>query len=437
MINFELLTMSKREIERYGIIKQLRAGKINGTVAAKMMTLSIRQTKRLKRREAKYGAKGLVHASRGKTSHNKIRKKEREKIVSIVKKNYPDFTPTLAAEKLSENHEINHNRKTIEAIMIEDGFWQKKPKKKKEVHRAWRERKAVYGEMEQFDGSYHNWFEGRGGINELCLLASIDDATGKITHAKFDHSEGVFPVFDFWQEYLLSHGKPIAVYLDKFSTYHMNIGLAKDNSDTKTQFGRAMETDLKITVITAHSPEAKGRIERLFQTLQDRLVKELRLHKISDVKKANEFLLKVFIPDFNQRFAVSARVDGDAHQHLSKQEENNLSAIFCRHEKRIVGNDFTIAHKKNWYQLLKEQSVTVMKKDWVTVEEQANGTIRIRLRGKYLNYIVLPERPKKVSAKKLPWVLAANNQFLNKPSADHPWRHRMNSEILKAKLLKV
>jgi len=437
MDNLDLFLMSKQEIERYGVIRQLRAGKINGTVAAKMMRLSVRQTKRLKKREAKHGAKGLVHGSRGKTSHNKTGKKECQKIISIIKKNYSDFTPTFAAEKLSECHNINHDRKTIEAIMIEDGFWEKKRKKKKEAHRAWRERRAVYGEMEQFDGSYHDWFEGRGGFDELCLLASIDDANGTITHAKFDQSEGVYPVFGFWQEYLLRHGKPLSVYLDKFSTYHMNIGLVKDNSDTKTQFGRAMENDLKINLITAHSPESKGRIERLFQTLQDRLVKELRLHKISDIDKANEFLLKFFIPDFNKRFAVSARTKGDSHRPLSKLEENNLSAIFCRHEKRIVGSDFTIAYKKNWLQLIKGQPVTVVKKDAVIIEEQIDETIKIRLRGKHLNYIVLPERPKKVSAKKQPWVLAATNQFSNKPLADHPWRLKMNSEILRAKLLKV
>jgi len=437
MVDLKLLLMSKREIERYSVIKQLRIGKINGTVAAKMMMLSIRQTKRLKKREAKHGAKGLIHGSRGKTSHNKIGKKERKKIISIIKKTYPDFTPTFAAEKLSENHGIKHNRKTIEAIMIEDGFWKKKPAKKKDVHRAWRERKATYGEMEQFDGSYHDWFERRGGISELCLLASIDDAEGKITHARFDHSEGVYPVFGFWQEYLLRQGKPLSVYLDKFSTYHMNMGLAKDNSDTKTQFGRAMENDLKITVITAHSPEAKGRIERLFQTLQDRLVKELRLHKISDIDKANEFLLKVFIPDFNKRFAVSARSKGDSHRPLSKLEENSLSAIFCRHEKRIVGNDFTIAYKNNWFQLTKNQPVTVMKKNSVIIEEQADETIKIRLRGKYLNYIVLPDRPKKALTKKQPWVLAASNRFSNKPSVDHPWRLKITSEILRTKLLKA
>lgn len=436
MDNFYLPLMSKREIERYSVIKQLKAGKINGTVAAKMMRLSVRQTKRLKKRVAKRGAKGLIHGLRGKISHNKINKKERKKIISIIKKSYSDFSPTLAAEKLSENHDINHDRKTIEAIMIADGFWKKKPKKKKDVHRAWRERKAVYGEMEQFDGSYHNWFEGRGGFDKLCLLASIDDANGKITHAKFDHNEGVYPVFGFWSEYLLTHGKPLSMYLDKFSTYHMNLGLAKDNSDTKTQFGRAME-DLKIDVITAHSPEAKGRIERLFQTLQDRLVKELRLHKISNIDKANEFLVKVFIPDFNKRFAVQTRSKGDSHRLLSKLEKNNLSTNLCRHEKRVVGNDFTISFKNNWLQLTKDQSVTIMKRDSVTIEEQADETIKIKLRGKYLNYTVLPERPKKVSDKKQPWVLAATSQSSNKPSADHPWRLRNTSEILKAKLLKV
>jgi hypothetical protein len=420
-----LISMSTRDLERYDVIKRLLNKQINGTTAAQQLGLSVRQIKRLKRRVKKHKAKGIVHKSRGKPSHNRIGTKERKRIVKIVKENYFDFTPTFAAEKLREAHEIDHDPKTITAIMVSAKVWKPTPAHRKEKHRAWRERKASFGEMQQFDGSYHHWFEDRSGTGESCLLASIDDATGQITHAKFDDSEGLIPVSGFWEEYLLRHGKPISLYVDKFSTYHMNNGLAVENTETKTQFKRAMETDLKITVITAHSPQAKGRVERLFATLQDRLVKELRLKNISDVKTANTFLTETFIPDYNKRFAVVPRLNTNAHRTLSEIEKKKLPSILCRHDERTVRNDWTISYRTHWYQLTKEQPVTVQKKDVVVVEERRDGTTHIRLRGKYLSYKQLPVRPQKVNQKSIAWVLPATAKLPHKPAANHPWRLRV------------
>ena len=422
MVNSLLLSMSARDIERYDVIKLLVNGQINGTEAAKRLRLSVRQVKRIKRRVKKQKAKGVIHRSRGKPSRNRLSKKERSRIMRIVTENYPDFTPTFAAEKLRENHGIDHDPKTITSIMVEANAWKPVLARHREQHRAWRERKASFGEMQQFDGSYHHWFEDRNGTSESCLLASIDDATSRITHLKFDASEGLVPVATFWEEYLLRHGKPLSLYVDKFSTYHMNNGLAVENGETKTQFQRAMEADLHVTAITAHSPQAKGRIERLFETLQDRLVKELRLQKISDIATANTFLVKTFIPDFNKRFAVVPRSTADAHRPLSKTEHNNLASILCRHDERTVRNDWTISHRTTWYPLTTEQPVTVQRKDTVIVEERRDGTVHIRLRGKYLAYKLLPERPAKVNPIKLAWVLPATATIPHQPAANHPWR---------------
>ena len=170
--------------------------------------------------------------------------------------------------------------------MIKQGLWQPKKKKQSE-HREWRQRKSFFGEMEQFDGSYEFWLEDRGPY--CCLQVAVDDAKGEITHGRFDSDEGVFPTFAFWQEYLRKNGKPANIYLDQFSTYKMTQKVAQDNHDAKTQFQRAM-TELNIRLITAYSPQAKGRVERIFGTLQDRLIKEMRLRNISTIEQANLFL---------------------------------------------------------------------------------------------------------------------------------------------------
>lgn len=244
--------------------------------------------------------------------------------------------------------------------------------------------------MEQYDESYEDWFEGRAGEGKKqCLLAAIDDATGKITKAKFDAHEGVFSTFKFWQEYLEKHGKPLNIYSDKFSTYSMNHKTAQENPDTKTQFKRATE-ELGIELILANSPQAKGRVERLFRTLQDRLVKEMRLNNINTVSEANTFLQKTFIPDFNKRFSVSPRSTANFHKKITEKEKNFFSSVFTRHEERILRNDYTISYKNIWYQLEATKALLIRKKDIVTVLEKEDGSIQMKLRGKYPDFHKLP-----------------------------------------------
>lgn len=399
-----LIPMSQKEIDRYDIIKRLIHREINGTQSADLLKLSTRQIRRLKTKVKKQGAAGLIHGNRGKASNRRISAKEKQNIIILLHRHYYDYGPTFASEKLATSHRLKRDPKTIRQIMIEQKLWQPKKKKNGSEYRAWRQRKANYGEMVQFDGSYEHWFENRAP--QCCLLAAIDDATGRIIRAKFNQHEGVFPVFDFWLEYLEKHGKPRSIYLDKFSTYKMNQRVALENHDLKTQFERAT-AQLQIETISAHSPQAKGRVERLFGTLQDRLIKELRLSNISTLAAANEFLAKVFIPQFNTKFSVKPLSETNLHGQLALTERKQLKSIFSRQTERTIQNDFTLSFKNQWYQLTKEQPATVCKKDKIIVEEHIDGCIQIRLRGKYLNYQLLPVRPQKQVQ---PWVLAATAQ---------------------------
>lgn len=423
-----LIAMSAKELDRFQIIKKLIARNLNGTEAAKLLRLSVRQVKRLKAKVIHFGVQGLIHGNRGQASHNQINDKEKKKIIALLRQHYPDFKPTFAREKLWENHRIDHDAKTIRRIMINEGLWKSRPQKRAVVYRAWRERRSCYGEMLQFDGSYEHWFEDRQNTGEVCLLAAIDDATGKIVQAKFAPHEGVFPVFGFWQEYLLTNGKPRSIYLDKFSTYNLNHRLAKENSDTLTQFERATQ-ELQIELIKANSPQAKGRVERLFGTLQDRLIKELRLANISTFEEANIFLEKTFIPKFNARFSVEPRNKTNLHQKLNQKENKQLPGIFSKQTRRTILNDFTFSFQNQWRQLIKEQPVTVCKKDVVIVEERLDKKIHIRLRGKYLNYKLLPKRPERQNALvKIPWVLPVSKAHT--PPPNHPWRLAFKASIL-------
>ena len=424
------IIMSQKEINRYDIIKKVINKELNGVDAVELLNLSARHVRRIKKRVKEKGMKGLIHGNRGRTSNRKMPDQERQNIISLIKEYYSDFGPLLASEKLEEQHKIKRDKRTVRAIMIKEGIW--KPKaKKKEKHREWRQRKASYGEMIQYDGSYEYLFEYRG--DKCCLLASIDDANSRVW-MKFDEHEGVVPTFNFWREYIERFGKPYSIYVDKFSTYSMNHKLAKENPDTLTQFQRAMEKGLNVEIIHAQSAQAKGRVEKLFKTLQDRLIKELRLNNISTMKDANKFLEEYFIPKFNVKFMVEPRTNANLHKKLTKQEVNKLDSIFSKQYQKTVRNDFTITHDKNYYQLTDNQLVTICKQDKVIVEERMDKSVHFRLRGKYLNYKLLPEKPKKINADKVNWVI--HKTTAHKPADNHPWRQIAKLEYLK-KLTKV
>jgi len=422
----KLIVMTEKESMRYDLIQSLIDGKINGTDASKQIGVTVRHIKRMKASVIKNKMKGIIHASRGQTGNRSLDVETVENAKQYLKEKYYDFGPLFASEKLEENHDIKINKESVRQIMIAENLWKPKPRKQPKNRHVWRARKDNYGEMQQFDGSYDVWF----GTDESCLLLSVDDATGKITHAKFDYNESTVAVFKFWQEYFTLNGLPLSVYLDKFSTYKVNHKNAVDNKDLITQFQRATN-QVGVKLITAHSPQAKGRVERMNKTLQDRLVKELRLAGITDIENANKFLEK-YIPKFNAKFAVVPNRKKDLHKKLKKNIEEKLPQIFSIQKDRKILNDYTIMFETQYFQLDETQPTTVYKKDTVIIEEHVNGEIKINLKGHYLNYKVLPERPKKEINVKLP-ALTRQKQSSYKPPIDHPWRKQFLFNKLKVK----
>ncbi|MDA3839595.1 MAG: ISNCY family transposase [Patescibacteria group bacterium] len=414
--------MTQKEARRYDVIKKLIGKKINGTDASKQLGLSVRQIKRIKARVLSLKIKGVIHGNRGGKGNRRIDETMVENAKKILNEKYHDFNPLLAQEHLRDDDGIGVSKETVRRWLIDEKLW--KPRKKSEVKKhVWRERKDNYGEMEQFDGSYHSWFEGRN-IEEVgeeqCLLLSVDDAKGTITGAKFENNEGVEAVFGFWKEYFEERGLPISIYLDKFSTYKVNHKNAVDNKDMMTQFERAMK-QLDVRVIHASTPQAKGRVEKMNGTLQRRLVKEMRLANINTIPEANRFLIEIFIPKFDIQFGIVAKKKNDLHRDLNKKQKDELKRILSIQLERSVNNDYTIRFKNNYYQLKEVQPATVYKRDKVTIEEHLNGELKITLRNKYLDYFKLPERPKKeIEVKLIALTKTKPPGWI--PPANHPWR---------------
>ena len=407
--------LTPEDRERYDIIRACIAGDSTNAEAAAKLRLTTRQVRRLKRKVEQEGDSGIIHGNRGKRSNRAINEETRKVLVAFIKeKKHRDFGPTFAREQLLKQKHIALGVETMRTILAKENLW--KPKRPRTgIHREWRQRMAMRGELVQFDGSYHDWFEDG---TEACLLAAIDDATSGV-EALFEDNEGVAAVFRFWSRYIETHGRPVAIYLDKFSTYKVNHKAAVDNADLMTQFERAMQA-LSIRVICANSPEAKGRIERLFGTLQDRLVKELRLAEVKDRERANVFLSETYLPVHNARFSVQPRTAGDAHRPLTEETRVRLPSIFSIQSERRVNNDYTIRFKSLWYQLKATKGVTIFKRDTVVIEERLDSSVHIRLKEAYLEYEVLPERPRPSKAKVTALVKTPSPWT---PAADHPWRN--------------
>lgn len=408
------IILTPLEQERYDIIRACIDGDITNAEAGARLRLTVRQIRRLKRAVEKRGGEGVLHGSRGRPSNHATRPEiSSASIAYLSEEKHRDFGPTFAQEQLAKRGTVL-SVETLRLLMIKKRFWKPKKRKGPAIHREWRDRMSMQGELVQFDGSYHDWFETG---EEACLLASIDDATGKAS-AVFEDNEGVHAVFRFWRQYFLTHGLPVAIYLDKFSTYKVNHKNAVDNAEMLTQFERAM-TELGIRVICANSPEAKGRVERLFGTLQDRLVKEMRLRDIKSREDANRYLAEEYLDDHNVRFSVAPKQEGDAHRPLTEEMWERLPSILSIQSERRVNNDYTIRFQSRWFQLSATQDTTVYKRDTVTIEERLDGMIHIRLRDTCLAYTELPERPKRIRM----LVTALTRETPRwRPPADHPWR---------------
>ena len=413
------INLTDSEQERYDVVSSCIEGDITNKEASVRLGLKIRWVQMLKRAVEKNGKKGVIHKSKGQVPPNATSKIITEKVVTFFEqKKHHDFGPTFAQEKLVDIG-VNLNPETLRLLMIKKKLWKPHPRRGPQIVHEWRERKESFGELVQFDGSYHDWFEDG---SEQCLLAAIDDATSKIVQAVFEDNEGVHAVFRFWWAYMEAYGRPVAIYLDKFSTYKVNHKNAVDNAEFITQFQRAMD-ELGVEVICANSPEAKGRVERLFGTLQDRMVKEMRLRDMKERDEANLYIYQNYIPDHDRRFSVPAKNPTDAHRPLTDDLKARLSSIFSIQSKRRVNNDYTVQFKTCWFQLEATEGVAVYKRDEVIIEERLDDTIHIRLKSKYLKYRILPERPKPTY---VPIVALTAKKPIPKPPKDHPWR-RWNS----------
>jgi transposase len=331
-----ILTMSQKEVDRLLILKQVDDNKLTVEEASGIIGLSERQTYRVLKRIRDEGSKGIIHRLRGRKSNRGYPEQLKRKIITLYRSGYSDYGPTLYAEKLVENHKISIDHETIRKWLRENAITTSM--RRKRPHRKNRERRSCYGELVQFDGSYHDWFEGRGA--ECCLLNCVDDATGKV-YLKFAISENTQDVLLSMWEYVKQNGIPRSIYVDRASVYYAEGKL--------TDFGRAMK-ELDVEMIYAKSPQAKGRVERFNRTLQDRLIKALREKAISNIAEANEYLQKEFIGQFNKRFSVNPE---SVNVHRSA-EGYELENIFCYKTSRQVRNDYTINLAGGYVQLLRE-----------------------------------------------------------------------------------
>jgi transposase len=410
----ELLTMSNQEITRLEAMQRLKEKRLSQKEVAGMLGISTRQVKRLWRAYRNKGAKGLVSQRRGKPSNHQLKAGVIQQALDLIKEKYEDFGPTLAHEKLTEVHGLKLSDESVRRLMIEEGIW--KPKRaKKPPAKQMRERRSCFGELVQIDGSDHDWFEGRGP--KCTLLVYIDDATGKLLELWFVPDETTFAYFEASRHYLERYGKPVAFYSDKHGIFRVNQEQTSGLSSGLTQFGRAM-LELNIQILCANTPQAKGRVERANQTLQDRLVKELRLQGISDIDCANAFLPE-YREDFNQRFAVHPRSNHDAHRPLLKTE--NLEIIFTHQKTGTLSKNLTVQYNKIIYQIQSNRPDYALRNAKVKVCENAQGEITIFYKNSSLAYTLYhkPIRQSEIVDTK---TLDRQIKSPKPPAPDHPWR---------------
>ena len=385
----ELLTMSQKERKRIKVLEQKVEGKLTVREASGIMGISERQTYRLL---SNYKDQGIIHRLRGKPSNRGYPKHIKQKVIEIYRKRYRDFGPTLFSEKLEEYEKIKVNHETLRRWMRSSGIITSQ--RKKRPHRKKRERRKSIGEMLQFDGSHHDWFEGRGPV--CCLLHAIDDASNKV-FIRFSESEDTESVLTVLKGYCQQNGIPNSIYTDKYGVYYAE--------KQKTEFQLAMEK-LSVETIYANSPEAKGRVERGNRTLQDRLVKEMRLRGISTIGEANKLLREYFIEDYNKRFA-EVELLADIHRTI---EGINLDAVFCYETKRQVRNDYTITLKASYIQLERSEAILPIPGQYVIVRRYLDGSLHIFNGEEELEFTELKSKPGKSKLRYYP------------PKENHPWK---------------
>ena len=427
--------MSRRERECMRVLDRVKRGEIKLREGSEILRISYRQCRRKYKRYLGKGDEGLVHVSRGKPSNRRYGDKIREKIISKYQERFWDFGPTLAAEKLSkEGPKVDHE--TLRRWLIKEGTWQ--VGRKRPRHRSWRPRRSHRGELVQMDGSHHPWFEDRG--EECCLMNMVDDATGE-TLSLFDQQETTEAAMRLLWMWIDKNGIPAALYTDRKNVYVPD-EKAVERAELRgepclTQFGRACK-ELGIRIIEAHSPQAKGRVERSNGTYQDRLVKELRLENISDIETANKFLQTGFLDELNARFKVDAAEKSDFHR---SKKGHDLKAIFCIEEERSLTDDWIVRFENNYYQV-KRQSSSAPTTRKVRVRRYLNGELHMNYRGKDMSFVSLPGRPTPARHQARSFLRAGGSKLRIPPPhhgakpyippADHPWRQSIRAQVARS-----
>ena len=418
MIEKDMITMSQKELQKLHVIRKVTEKAITQVRAAEILGVCVRQVRRIASKVKIDGDKGIIHKSRHKPSNNQIDPKIKTKVLNLCKTKYHDFGPTLASEKLLELHKIKISDETLRLWLINSGTPGYK-KRKSRSHRQWRQRKECFGQMVQMDGSCHDWFEGRGP--KSVLMAYKDDATGR-AFARFYEYEGTIPALDSLKRYIAEYGIPQSIYLDKHTTYKSwakpTVEDELQGKESLSQFGRAAR-ELGIKLIYAHSPQAKGRIERGFKTLQDRLVKELRLKKANTIKAANK-VLDEYLPKLNNKFSVAPSNVTDLHRFVPSLLA--LDDALCIKNKRVVRNDFTVSYEAKLYQITEQTRAKT-----VTILEKIDGSIEIKDKQKSLSFKAINQRPKKEPKKRI-----LKPKVILRPTKHHPWKRFSISSKRKA-----
>lgn len=418
----DILQMSKKELSRAQVLRQLDEGRIKQRHAAKQLNLSIRQIKRLLKAYRHSGAEGLISKKRGRPSHNQLDPQTKQRALELLHTRYADFGPTFAHEKLTEVHHLTLGRETVRGLMIQAGLWQSRQVRRPVIHPL-RERRARFGELVQIDGSPYAWFEDRAPA--CTLIVFIDDATGRLLELFFTEAESTFSYFEAAEHYFRRCGKPLAFYSDKLGVFRVNQPNALSGVGA-TQFTRAMY-QLGIEVICANTPQAKGRVERVNETLQDRLVKEMRLRGISNKGEGNAYLPE-FMADFDARFAVAPRDPEDAHRPLLSQDD--LARILTVQETRVLSKNLTLNYQNVIYQIQTARPTYALRNATVVVRENRHHEIAIEYRGKPLAYTLYRPQVHQaeiVSSKQIAMKLdelapSAQKRKPYIPPPDHPWR---------------
>ena len=413
--------MSQRELSRLEVIQRVKRKTLKQRQAAELLSLSERQVKRLCKQYQAGGPAALISKRRGQPANNRLPEKTTRKARQLLRSRYHDFGPTLAHEKLAIEG-VSLSVEAVRQLMIAEGLWKAKRARRAVIHQL-RERRARLGELVQIDGSPHDWFEGRAP--KCTLLVFVDDATSRLMHLQFVAAETTFNYFAALRAYITNFGKPLALYSDKFSVFRVNMPNALSGSGL-TQFGRGLK-ELDIELICAHSPQAKGRVERANQTLQDRLTKELRLRGICSLAAANAYLPE-FIADYNARFAVAPRSSESAHRPLQKGENLDRVLVLC--ERRTLSKNLTLSYNSVIYQIKTKRAAYTLRNAHVEVRETSAGEITIEYKGRPLEHTVYRQQEQqqaRVVPAKLLQPAAARAPASSKPKRrpvplSHPWR---------------